>query len=109
MKYQIFIVLFALSLNLGAQVNSARNWQEIYEIGQSFEKKSMTVKALECYYKALKVSNNDTILRAVANCLYARGYYMKCINLCREIIDSNESNEHLTIIEKCYEKISIPD
>ncbi len=109
MKYFIFAALFALSFNLSAQVNSAGNWQEIYERGQSYEKRSMTVKALECYDEALKISNNDTILRAVANCLYMRGYYRKCINLCKEIIERNESSADLTLIAKCYERISIPD
>lgn len=88
---------------------NAQDWHELYKKGQEYEKKSMTVKAMTCYEEALKISNNDTILRAVANCLYMRGYYRKCINLCREIIERDENNEDLTLIAKCYEKISIPD
>ena len=87
---------------------NAQDWHELYKKGQEYEKKSMTVKAMTCYEEALKISNNDTILRAVANCLYMRGYYRKCINLCREIIERDENNEDLTLIAKCYEKISIP-
>lgn len=88
---------------------NAQDWHKLYKKGQEYEKKSMTVKAMTCYEEALKISNNDTILRAVANCLYMRGYYRKCINLCREIIERDENNEDLTLIAKCYEKISIPD
>ena len=88
---------------------NAQDWHELYKKGQEYEKKSMTVKAMTCYEEALKISNNDTILRAVANCLYMRGYYRKCINLCMEIIERDENNEDLTLIAKCYEKISIPD
>ena len=60
---------------------NAQDWHELYKKGQGYEKKTMTAKAMECYEEALKISNNDTILRAVANCLYMRGYYRKCINL----------------------------
>ena len=88
---------------------NAQDWHELYKKGQEYEKKSITGKAMTCYEEALKISNNDTILRAVANCLYMRGYYRKCINLCREIIERDENNEDLTLIAKCYEKISIPD
>lgn len=88
---------------------TAQDWHELYKKGQEYEKKSFTNKAMECYEAAQKLNNNDSIVRAIANCNFKRGYYIKCINQCQNLIEKGENSADLTLMAKCYEKMDMAD
>lgn len=59
--------------------------------------------------KALSIHVSDTIVHALANCYYQRGYYQQSIELYNTFIKEDSSEIKLNTIAKCYDKLEKPD
>ena len=85
------------------------DWKIMYAQGEICFQKRQFLKALESYQRALQLHFSDTLVHAVANCYYQRGYYQKSIRLYRDSLNHDTSEQKLDLLAKCYDKLELPD
>lgn len=85
------------------------DWKTFYADAETYYQKRQLLKALESYQKALQLHFSDTLVHAVANCHYLRGYYQKSIQLYRDSLENDSSEQKLDLLAKCYDKLEMPD
>lgn len=91
------------------------NFQAIQPTGKSITcKEKNTIEKGSCkifieLQKALSIHVSDTIVHALANCYYQRGYYQQSIELYNTFIKEDSSDIKLNTIAKCYDKLEKPD
>ena len=76
--------------------SDSTDWKVYYMQGEEYHRKGKLQKSLSNYKKALSIHVSDTIVHALANCYYQRGYYQQSIELYNTFIKedcySNSSN-----------------
>ena len=61
--------------------SDSTDWKVYYMQGEEYHRKGKLQKSLSNYKKALSIHVSDTIVHALANCYYQRGYYQQSIEL----------------------------
>lgn len=61
--------------------SDSTDWKVYYMQGEKYHRKGKLQKSLSNYKKALSIHVSDTIVHALANCYYQRGYYQQSIEL----------------------------
>lgn len=93
--------------------NDSTNWKAMHKLAQYYKEHSNSHRALFWTEKALGIHQSDTLRRELATCYYNRGYYRKCIDICRSIIGQSEQNAEdataLYMIARCYDNMEMVD
>ena len=79
--------------------SDSTNWKVYYMQGEEYHRKGKLQKSLSNYKKALSIHVSDTIVHALANCYYQRGYYQQSIELYNTFIKEDSSEIKLNTIQ----------
>ena len=111
MNRNIIILLLLLAVATGwAQVPQpdTTSWQALFTEGQYYREHGNSFRALQLFQKADSLQSNDSIRRELANCLYTRGQYKKCVELCTSLLEPDSMVQDLYLMARCYEKMEMP-
>lgn len=108
-----FFIIIGLSLVWSlsfAQSNEASqsdslSWQQVLAQGRYYKEHGNSFRALQYLQRADSIQSNDTIRRELASCLYVRGQYKRCIELCQSLLEPDSLEQVLYLIARCYEKL----
>lgn len=108
-----FFIIIGLSLVWSlsfAQSNEASqsdslSWQQVLAQGRYYKEHGNSFRALQYLQRADSMQSNDTIRRELASCLYVRGQYQRCIELCQSLLEPDSLEQDLYLIARCYEKL----
>lgn len=85
------------------------DWKPITRKEKNTIEKGSCKNLYRTHKKALSIHVSDTIVHALANCYYQRGYYQQSIELYNTFIQEDSSETKLNTIAKCYDKLDKPD
>ena len=104
------VLCLAATLTLAQQTPAdTASWQQLLEQGRYYRDHSNSFRALQCFAKADSMQQgNDTIRRELASCLFVRGQYKQCIDLCQSLLEPDSLEQDLYLMARCYEKLEQP-
>ena len=108
MKRLVSLLIAVLPLMAGwAQEQQADplSWQQLVAEGRRYREQGNSFRALQLFQQADAMQSNDTVRREFANCLFVRGQYRRCIDLCQSMLEPDSLEQDLYLIARCYEKL----
>lgn len=108
MKRLVTLFMAVLSLMVGraqGQQTDSLSWQQLVAEGRHYREQGNSFRALLLFQQADSIQSNDTIRRELANCLFVRGQYRRCIDLCQSMLEPDSLEQDLYLIARCYEKL----
>ena len=84
------------------------SWQQLLATGRQYRERGNSFRALQVFEQADSLHSNDTLRREIADCLYVRGQYKRCIELCESLLAKDTLAQDLYLMARCYDKMEMP-
>ena len=84
------------------------SWQQLLAEGRHYREQGNSFRALQLFQQADSLHSNDTLQREIADCLYVRGQYNKCIEICKALLTPDSLAQDLYLMARCYDKMEMP-
>ncbi|MBQ7237754.1 MAG: tetratricopeptide repeat protein [Bacteroidales bacterium] len=109
-KVALHIFMFVVYACAWAQQTEAdtASWQQLLAEGRHYREQGNSFRALQLFQQADSLHSNDTLQREIADCLYVRGQYNKCIELCKALLTPDSLAQDLYLMARCYDKMEMP-
>ena len=109
-KVVLHILMFVVCACAWAQQSEAdtASWQQLLAEGRHYREQGNSFRALQLFQQADSLHSNDTLQREIADCLYVRGQYNKCIELCKALLTPDSLAQDLYLMARCYDKMEMP-
>ncbi|MBP5345797.1 MAG: tetratricopeptide repeat protein [Bacteroidales bacterium] len=109
-KAVLHILMFTVSACAWAQQTEAdtASWQQLLTEGRHYREQGNSFRALQLFQQADSLHSNDTLQREIADCLYVRGQYNKCIEICKALLTPDSLAQDLYLLARCYDKMEMP-
>lgn len=111
MKRLLYYIVFALACTASwAQTteSEATDWRQMLTQGRQYREQGNSYRALQVLQLADSLHSNDTLRREIADCLYARGQYKQCIEMCNSMLTTDTLAQDLYLVARCYDKMEMP-
>lgn len=111
MRKNVLFFIFILSATICRSQEvpaDTLSWQQALEQGRYYREHGNSFRALQYLQRADSLHSSDTIRRELSNCLYVRGQYKRCIELCQAMLEPDSLEQDLYLIARCYEKLEQP-
>lgn len=108
MRRLVILLIAVLSLVAGRaqeQLGDTLGWQQALEQGRYYREHGNSYRALQYLQKADSMQSNAIIRRELASCLFVRGQYKRCIDLCQSLLEPDSLEQDLYLMARCYEKL----
>lgn len=94
--------------------NDTVNWQSMARLARYYRDHYNTRKALLWTERAYAIHPSDTIKRDLAHCLYSRGKYQRCLDICHQLLTPTEANPQpdsssLYLMTRCFKELQLTD
>ena len=109
-KVALHILMFVVCACAWAQQTEAdtASWQQLLAEGRHYREQGNSFRALQLFQQADSLHSNDTLQREIADCLYVRGQYNKCIEICKALLTPDSLAQDLYLMARCYDKMEMP-
>ena len=109
-KAVLHILMFVVCACAWAQQTEAdtASWQQLLAEGRHYREQGNSFRALQLFQQADSLHSNDTLQREIADCLYVRGQYNKCIEICKALLTPDSLAQDLYLMARCYDKMEMP-